>query len=1209
MKKSLLFFLLLLTTATLWAQYDFSALAPSGQTLYYKINSDGTSVTLVPEKGSSPYYTTKPTGDLTIPSTVTNGSKTYTVTSIGNDAFYYCSGLTGSITIPNTVTSIGNHAFYNCSKLTGIVTIPNSVKSIGVNPFAGCSKLTEINVVADNPNYISIDGILYNKSKNRLIGCPAGKIGSITIPNSVTSIGNYAFYDCSSLTGSLTIPNSVTSIGEWAFCRCTRLTGTLSIPNSVTSIGRCAFLNCTRLTGTLTIPNSVTSIGDNAFYGCTGLTGTLTIPNSVTSIEHDAFYGCTGLTSVTIPNSVTSIGEGAFGNCSGLTGTLIIPNSVTSIGHKAFYGCKGLTGIVTIPNSVTSIGVNPFAGCSKLTEINVVADNPNYISIDGILYNKSKNRLIGCPAGKTGSVTIPNSVTNIGDNAFDGCKELTGTLTIPNSVISIGEDAFARCKGLTCITIPNSVTSIKRYAFYDCSRLAAVYCEALTPPDGSGSTNQFSNYNIPLYVPASSIEAYRSHAVWGKFTTILPISNTPYTVSVSVNNASMGTATGGKDCNRCETITLTATPNTGYHFVQWSDGNTDNARTVIVTKDTSFTAIFAADGTTYAVNTDVNDPSMGSVSGGGEYSEGETVTLIATPKEGYHFVKWSDENTDNPRTITVTGETNLTAIFAINTYTVTATTDDASKGSVTGGGTYNHGETATLTATPEEGYHFVQWSDGNTDNARTVTATQDSVFTAIFAANSTTYTVTADVNDPSMGSVSGGGEYSEGETVTLIATPKEGYHFVKWSDENTDNPRTITVTGETNLTAIFAINTYTVTATTDDASKGSVTGGGTYNHGETATLTATPEEGYHFVQWSDGNTDNARTVTATQDSVFTAIFAINTYTVTATTDDASKGSVTGGGTYNHGETATLTATPNAGYCFFGWSDGSTENPRAVTATQDSTITAIFDFKRRNHTATVCQGEAYAYQDSVFNTTTAGTYSKEVRFSNAYDCDSVVTVNLTVTAKSSATGIMLKDTCFEMGKATQLKVESPVATATYRFYDSHHTLLHTGTEYTTTPLSSEEVFYVTMQEPSKCESAEKNITISECVTPTHLFQLHKTVDNASVCKNSIVTITTVIEKLTPALIHKIQIIEDFGFADLKLLTAELKIDGKTVPYTRDVAHNKLFFNMGELSGIGTYTLTITARAFPNLGPKTETTTIRWANYPTGITETATFNVVD
>ena len=949
MKKIVLLSYLLIITTTLLAQsYDFSKVAPSGQTLYYKINSDGTSVTVVHEKDSSPYYTTKPTGNLTIPSTVTKGSKTYTVTSIGGYAFYNCSGLTGTLTIPNSVTEIKAAAFEKCTGLT-----------------------------------------------------------SVTIPNSVTHIESGAFYGCTGLP-SFAIPNSVTKIGMDVF----KNTGWWNKQSNgiIYKNGWCLGYKGSKPTGMLSIQEGTKGIADYAFKGCFGLTGTLTIPNSVTYIGHEA-----------------------FDVCKGLTGTLTIPNSVTTIEVAAFFGCSGLTGTLTIPNSVTSIGFSAFQYCTGLT-----------------------------------SVTISNSITSISTDIFSNCTGLT-SITIPNSVTTIKPRAFENCSGLTCITIPSSVTSIEYKAFYGCSGLAAVYCEALTPPDGNDSINQFSNYNIPLYVPASSIEAYRSHAVWGQFTTILPISNTPYTVSVSVNNASMGTATGGKDCNRCETITLTATPNTGYHFVQWSDGNTDNARTVIVTKDTSFTAIFAADGTTYAVNTDVNDPSMGSVSGGGEYSEGETVTLIATPKEGYHFVKWSDENTDNPRTITVTGETNLTAIFAINTYTVTATTDDASKGNVTGGGTYNHGETATLTAIPEEGYHFVQWSDGNTDNARTVTATRD--------------------------------------------------------------------------------------------------------------------------------------------SVFTAIFAINTYTVTVAADDASKGSVTGGGTYNHGETATLTATPNAGYCFFGWSDGSTENPRGVTATQDSTITAIFDFKRRNHTATVCQGEAYAYQDSVFNTTTAGTFSKEVRFSNAYDCDSVVTVNLTVTSKSSASGIMLKDTCFEMGKATQLKVESPSATATYRFYDSHHALLHTGTEYTTAPLSSEEVFYVTMQEPSKCESAEKSITVSECVTPTHLFQLHKTVDNASVCKNSIVTITTVIEKLTPALIHKIQIIEDFGFADLKLLTAELKIDGKTVPYTRDVAHNKLFFNMGELSGIGTYTLTITARAFPNLGPKTETTTIRWANYPTGITETATFNVVD
>ncbi|GHT43316.1 hypothetical protein AGMMS49965_16860 [Bacteroidia bacterium] len=238
------------------------------------------------------------------------------VTSIGEAAFYGCSGLT-AVTIPNGVTSIGEQAFYKCSGLTS-VTIPNSVTSIGERAFASCSGLTAINVDAANTQYSqysSVDGVLYNRNQNTLVVCPAGKSGTFTIPNSVTSIGETAFYGCSGLT-SVTIPFGVTSIGEQAFARCDGLTGALTIPNSVTSIGNAAFADC-GLTS-VDISNSVTSIGERAFSGCDGLTS-VTIPDGVTSIGGQAFYYCSGLTSVTIPNSVTSIEYMAFDGCGGLT--------------------------------------------------------------------------------------------------------------------------------------------------------------------------------------------------------------------------------------------------------------------------------------------------------------------------------------------------------------------------------------------------------------------------------------------------------------------------------------------------------------------------------------------------------------------------------------------------------------------------------------------------------------------------------------------------------------------------------------------------------------------------------------------------------------------------------------------------------------------------------------------------------------------------
>ena len=235
------------------------------------------------------------------------------VTSIGSNAFRGCTSLT-SITIPDSVTSIGNGAFEYCRSLTS-VTIGNSVTSIGDSAFYNCSKLTSITVNANNKNYKSIDGNLYSKDGKTLIQYAVGKTDTaFTIPDSVTSIGDYAFESCYSLT-SVTIPDSVTSIGDYAFESCYSLTS-------------------------VTIPDSVTSIDNSAFYGCSKLTS-ITIPDSVTSIGGSAFRDCTSLTSVTIGDSVTSIGDWAFYDCTSLT-SITIPDGVTSIGYQAFYGCSSL---------------------------------------------------------------------------------------------------------------------------------------------------------------------------------------------------------------------------------------------------------------------------------------------------------------------------------------------------------------------------------------------------------------------------------------------------------------------------------------------------------------------------------------------------------------------------------------------------------------------------------------------------------------------------------------------------------------------------------------------------------------------------------------------------------------------------------------------------------------------------------------------------
>ena len=388
------------------------------------------------------------------------------VTEMGRRAFSGCSSLTG-IAIPDSVTEIGKYAFDGCKSLTSI-TIPDGVTSIGDGAFYNCSSLTEIKVASENSNYVSVNGVLYNKDKTTIICYPAGKKGNnYKIPDGVTKVGSSAFIGCSSLT-SITIPNSVTEIGYSVFEGCTNLKS-ITIPNGVTSIGDSAFEDCTSLKS-ITIPNSVTSIGDSAFEDSTSLTS-ITIPNGVTSIGDSAFEGCTSLTSITIPDSVTSIGESAFSGCSSLA-SITIPDSVMSIGNDAFHECSSLTSI-TIPNSVTSIGDYAFLGCSRLTAIDVNTDNKDYTSVNGVLFYNDKT-IICYPAGKKGNnYKIPDGVTSICWYAFSGCTSLT-SITIPDSVTEIGGSAFENCSSLTSITIPDSVTSIGIGAFVGCSSLTSI---------------------------------------------------------------------------------------------------------------------------------------------------------------------------------------------------------------------------------------------------------------------------------------------------------------------------------------------------------------------------------------------------------------------------------------------------------------------------------------------------------------------------------------------------------------------------------------------------------------------------------------------------------------------------------------------------------------------------------------------------------------
>lgn len=361
--------------------------------IYY--NLDSSSKTAEVTSGTNKY-----SGDVVIPATINNNGTIYNVTKIDSYAFDYCTRLT-SVDIPNSVTNIGFRAFYECNGLTA-VHISDLAAWCNINFDDGTS----------NPLYSA-----------RHLFLNGTEVEDLEVPNSVTIIGEYAFYDCAGLT-SVTIPNSVTSIGSEAFGGCHRL-NSVNIPNSVTSIGELAFFGCSGLT-------SIIVDNGNTTYDSRGNCNAI-IETSTNTLK----LGCKN---TVIPNSVASIGSSAFFVCSGLT-SIIIPNSVTSIGSSAFQGCSGLTSI-TIPNSVTSIGIQAFDGCSSLTSIIVDKSNTTYDSrgdCNAIIETSTNTLNFGCK-----NTTIPNSVTCIGSHAFYYCRGLT-SIIIPNSVTNIGSSAFSGC--------------------------------------------------------------------------------------------------------------------------------------------------------------------------------------------------------------------------------------------------------------------------------------------------------------------------------------------------------------------------------------------------------------------------------------------------------------------------------------------------------------------------------------------------------------------------------------------------------------------------------------------------------------------------------------------------------------------------------------------------------------------------------------------
>lgn len=536
--------------------------------------------------------------EIVIPEKVTYNGKEYSVTSIGDKAFIGCSSIT-SITIPNNVTSIENTAFYGCSSLTAVQW--NVKKMNDFDPHSApfndiCSQIISF-TFGDSVEYIPA-----------YLCCNMSKLTSITIPNSVTSIGVWAFNGTLWLENQpdgcvyinnylyvykgempenthIDIKEGTTQICGAAFGGCSSLTS-ITIPNSVTTIGNRAFYLCTSLTS-VTMGNSVTSIGGYAFYDCIEIIS-IEIPNTIKEIGMYAFENCTGLTSITIPNSVTSIGKGMFLGCSGLK-SITIGNGVTKIDEQMFSNCTGLTSIA-IGSGITSIDKEAFEDCSSLASVKWNAKRCNDFSSEEILF--ATNPIT--------SFTFGDDVERIPAYLCYNKTDLS-SIVIPNLVTEIGASAFQGCNKLRTVEIGKGITSIGDKAFAGCSAIYSMGIDAIIPPIVESSTFNNVSRTTQIKVPCSAVAAYQASSYWNEFTNYV---ETPYTLVVNTNDNTMGNAIVVKQPT-CQDISaqVQAQALPGYEFVKWSDGFTENPHTVFVTSDTIITAEFRVASSTPVENT------------------------------------------------------------------------------------------------------------------------------------------------------------------------------------------------------------------------------------------------------------------------------------------------------------------------------------------------------------------------------------------------------------------------------------------------------------------------------------------------------------------------------------------------------------------------------------------------------------------------------
>lgn len=734
------------------------------------------------------------------------------------------------------------------------IKIPKTIKFIAcsLQPFTIMKHLEWFEVDAENPYYSSVSGCLCDKTGKVLICYPVCQREDITVPEGFEEVRSYAFAPATSYVNN---PSTVK---------------TIRLASTIKKMASPADFACPNLESVY-IPtlsqwynidfNGPYELQHNFdLYADGNLVSSITLPDSVQCVKYGQFMGC-NLDTVIIPEGITNIEEHAFHGST--IKCVYIPTTIDSIKYAAFSATNSLKYVHTKDIYKWSQIFFEFITSQPLLYAQNLYLNGELVT--NLEINNNISKYAFCGDTSLVSLTLDSNVKNIESQAFYLCKNLKN-VTLNDSLLSIGKMAFESCS-MTSIVIPENVDTIGD-SFISHNPLKDITFKSLRPFRYSRSTLAYTDSLKDIYIPCGTYDIY-SNIIGYK--DLLQEPTFDFSYQVDINDSELGSIAllHTPDCSD-STLTIEVTPYSWAHFVQWSDGNTDNPRSIKVDQDTTLSAELEYNNVTLTLSC---DDEKGTVVGSGTYAYNTEVTISATPKHGYKFYFWNGDSYSKEQTYTFTivNDMEMVAHFTPETYTITIQSEDEEMGYAYGSTTAEYLSTIEISAYPNYGYHFAQWSDENKENPRQFVVEYDTALIAIFEPD--TFAV-YDYNGED-GYTIGGGSYPYMAEISATAIPNKGYDFYSWDDGIYETTRTITITGEMYLYPIFGKHLYQVNIYSNDYNMGSVnySGENQFYYQDEIRLEAYPSnERYEFDRWSDGNTENPRTIIIDRDIELTAYF-------------------------------------------------------------------------------------------------------------------------------------------------------------------------------------------------------------------------------------------------------------------------------------------------------------------------------------------------